>query len=83
MVVYTHYDAERYWGSLAGERIHRPESLELYGLDRALVGAMVSRLERRMAFELSVTHGMLYLTIDHEMHSCALATYRLVGSGDR
>ena len=34
VAVYTHTDAERYWASLAGERIHRSESLELYGLDR-------------------------------------------------
>jgi uncharacterized protein YaeQ len=74
VAVYTHTDAERYWSSLAGERIHRGESLELYGLDRALVASLVHRLERRMAFELSVTDGVLYVTIDGELLSGALAT---------
>jgi uncharacterized protein YaeQ len=77
VAVYTHTDADRYWQSLAGERIHRGESLELYGLDRALVASLVSRLERRMAFDLSVTDGMLYLTVGGELLSGALKTHRL------
>jgi uncharacterized protein YaeQ len=83
VAVYTHHDAERYWDSLTGKRIHRAESLELYGLDRALVSALVGRLERRMAFELSVADGMLYLTIAEELLSGALRTHRLAGQGDR
>jgi uncharacterized protein YaeQ len=77
VAVYTHTDAERYWASLEGERIHRAESLELYGLDRALVAALVARLDRRMTFDLSVTDGMLYLTLDDEMLTGAVTTHRL------
>ena len=79
VAVYTHTDADRYWQSLAGEKIHRGESLELYGLDRSLVAALVSRLERRMTFDLSVTDGMLYLTIGGELLTGALMTHRLAG----
>ena len=79
VAVYTHHDAERYWGSLAGERIHRAESLELYGLDRALVAALVRRLERRMKLDLSVTNATLYLTIGEDLISGALETHRLAG----
>jgi len=67
VVVYTHTDAERYWASLAGERIHRFESLELYGLDRALVAALVAPLERRMTMGLSVRDGVFYLTSGREL----------------
>jgi uncharacterized protein YaeQ len=77
VVVYTHHDAERYWASLAGERIHNAESLELYALDRALVAALVARLERRMAFELSVTDGVLYLTLEGELLSGPVTAHRL------
>ncbi len=77
VAVYTHHDAPRYWASLAGERIHRAESLELYGLDRALVGALVARLARRMAFDLSVADGMLYLTLGDELLSGAVTSHRL------
>ena len=79
VAVYTHYDAERYWESLAGERIQRAESLELYGLDRTLVTALVARLERRMALELSVSDGTLYLTLGGELFTGALTTHRLKG----
>lgn len=77
VAVYTHTDADRYWQSLAGERIHRGESLELYGLDRTLVASLVSRLERRMAFDLSVTDAMLYLTIGDELLTGTLKAHRL------
>jgi uncharacterized protein YaeQ len=79
VAVYTHHDAERYWESLAGERIHRAESLELYGLDRALVAALVSRLARRTAFDLSVSDGTLYVTIGEELLTGAVSTHRLAG----
>lgn len=79
VAVYTHHDAERYWGSLAGERIHRAESLELYGLDRALVAALADRLERRMKLELSVTNHTLYLTIGEELLAGELKSRRLAG----
>ena len=79
VAVYTHQDAERYWSTLAGERIHRADALELYALDRALVASFVARLERRMAFELSVNDGTLYLTLGGELLSGTLRTHRLAG----
>jgi uncharacterized protein YaeQ len=78
VAVYTHHDTGRYWGSLAGGRIHRAESIEFFGLDRALVGALAERLDRRMAFELSVNDGVIYVTLGEESFSGALTTYRLV-----
>lgn len=77
VAVYTHHDAPRYWATLAGERIHRAGALELYGLDRALVGALAERLGRRMAFDLSVTDGTLYLTLGEELLSGAVTAHRL------
>jgi uncharacterized protein YaeQ len=77
VAVYTHHDAGRYWGSLAGERIHRAERVELYGLDRVLMAALVARLERRMAFDLSVTDGVLYLTLGGELLSGPVTAHRL------
>jgi uncharacterized protein YaeQ len=67
VVVYTHRDPEKVMRQWAGERIHRPEALELYGIAPALVAAFVARLERRMTFALSVTSGHLYLTIDDQV----------------
>jgi len=77
VAVYTHTDAARYWGSLAGEKIHRADALELYGLDRALLAGLVERLERRLSFELSVADSVLYLTLGGEVLSGSLETHRL------
>jgi uncharacterized protein YaeQ len=63
VVVYTHKDPAQIVRRLAGERIHHVEALELYAVDRGLLGELSARLDRRMAFGLSVTGGDLYLSI--------------------
>ena len=63
VVVYTHKSPAQFLKALAGERIHKAESLELYAIDRTLVDALVMRLERRVAFSLSITDRELYLSI--------------------
>lgn len=62
VALYTHRDPAALQRLYAGERIHRAEALELYALDRELVGALAKRLERRMKLEVSVSGGFLYVT---------------------
>ena len=66
VVVYTHKDPRQFLNQLAGEKIYRSEELELYAIDRALVAALVARLERRLAFGLSVAEGELYVSFATE-----------------
>jgi uncharacterized protein YaeQ len=63
VAVYMHRDPGQFLRGLTGERIHRVEALELYALDRALVTALSAKLERRMAFALSINERELYLSI--------------------
>ena len=63
VVVYTHKDPAQFVRQLAGERIHRIEALELYSIDRRLITALAERLDRRMAFGLSITDRDLYISI--------------------
>ena len=63
VAVYTHKEPTQFLKQLAGEKIHNAETLELYALDRALVAALVARLERRVAFSLSISDRELYLSI--------------------
>ena len=63
VVVYTHKDPAQFLRQLAGERIHRADALELFAIDRGLVSALVARLERRVAFSLSITDRELYVSI--------------------
>jgi len=66
VVVYTHKDPEQFVRRLEGEKIHRADALELYAVDRALVGALAARLERRMAFSISITDRELYISLGPE-----------------
>ncbi len=63
VVVYTHKNPEQFLKQLAGEKIHRPDELELYAVDRGLVAALAARLDRRVAFSVSITDRELYLSI--------------------
>ncbi len=58
-----HKDPTQFLGRLAGERIHRAEAVELWGIERSFIAALVARIERRMTFSLSVTDRELYLAI--------------------
>jgi len=66
IVVYTHKDPAQLVRALDGERIHRADALELYALDRSLIAELVSRRDRRTKFDLTVTEGHLYVTLDGE-----------------
>ena len=61
VVVYTHKDPAQLQRQVAGERIHKSESIELYAIERDLIDAIVARLDRRMKLELSVSDGTIYL----------------------
>jgi len=63
VAVYTHKEPTQFLKRLADERIHRAEALELYAIDRPLVSALVTRLERRVAFSVSITDRELYISI--------------------
>jgi uncharacterized protein YaeQ len=77
VAVYSHHDPERYWASLADARIHAAESVEFHGFDRALIAGLVARLERRMAFDLSLSDGVMYVTLGKDLLSGTLASHRL------
>jgi len=66
VAVYTHKDPGQFLRRLAGERIHRAEALEIYAIDRPLIAALVTRLDRGMAFALSVSDRELSLSIGTE-----------------
>jgi uncharacterized protein YaeQ len=66
VAVYAHRDVAPWLLRLAGERIYRAEALEIYVMDRALVAALVARLERRMDFDLSVSERTLYVSLGEE-----------------
>jgi uncharacterized protein YaeQ len=64
VAVYTHKAPAVLLRNLEGERIHRAEALELYAFDREVIAGLAARLERRMAFDVSVTDRHLFISMD-------------------
>jgi len=77
VAVYSHKDSDRWLERLAGERIHRAEDLEIYVIEPALVGALVKRLDRRMAFALSIAERELFISLGDETLSGKVERRRL------
>jgi uncharacterized protein YaeQ len=77
VVVYTHKDVAQLLGRLSGERIHRAQAVEIYAIDRRFVDQVASRLERRMAFSLSIAERELYLSIGEETLSGTVTRHAL------
>jgi uncharacterized protein YaeQ len=63
VVVYILKEPRIFLGQLAGARIHQAESIEIFAIDRALIEALVAKLDRRTSLELAVTDRHLYATI--------------------
>jgi uncharacterized protein YaeQ len=80
VAVYTHKDAANLVRQLGEARIHRAETIALYGVDRALLAALAARLERRMAFALAISDRHLYLTLGADSLSGAVVHHPLSAS---
>jgi uncharacterized protein YaeQ len=78
VAVYTHKDPAQLLRQLTGERIHKADQLELYALDRPLIAELVARLDRRNAFDLTVTEGQLYLAIGGDTLEGTVVRHSLV-----
>ena len=77
VVIYAHRDVGPWLARLAGERIHRAEAIEIMAMDRALIAALVARLERRMDLDLSVSERNLYISLGEETLSGSVEARRL------
>jgi len=77
VAVYTHKDGAALTRQLSGSRIHRAEFVEIYGVDRSLLTALVARLDRRTRFDLAVTERHLYATIGGETIDGAVERFAL------
>jgi uncharacterized protein YaeQ len=79
VVVYCHKDVHHYLRTLAGQKIHAPERIELIEVDRRFVGAIADKVEKRTMLSLSVTEGQLYVDIGGESLTAGLVRHGLSG----
>ena len=63
VAVYCHKEGAQWLKGLAAANIHRADALELYAIDRAMIAELVKRLDRRMAFSVSISDREFYVSI--------------------
>jgi uncharacterized protein YaeQ len=63
VAVYCHKDPTQWLRQLDTSSIHRGDALELYAIDRGLIAGLISRLDRRMAFAVSINDRELLVSI--------------------
>jgi uncharacterized protein YaeQ len=77
VAVYCHKEGSQWLKGLAAAAIPRAEDIELYAFDRGFIAEMVSRLERRVAFSMSVTDREIYLSIGNDNLTTTVERLRL------
>jgi uncharacterized protein YaeQ len=78
VVVYAHRGVQPWLDRLAGERIHRAADIAVNVVDEELLTALVQRLDRRMAFDLSVSERTLYVSMGEETMTGSVQSRSLV-----
>ena len=66
VAVYVHKDGTQWLAGLGAAKIHRGGEIALRALDRSLVASLISRLDRRMSFAVSVSGGELFVSLEHD-----------------
>lgn len=61
VAVYTHKEPRLLLRAYEGQKIHRAAHVELYAIDRELLGELVERLDRRVSMTLSVSDRQLFI----------------------
>jgi uncharacterized protein YaeQ len=77
VAVYCHKEGSQWLKGLAAAGIPRADDIELYAFDRAFIADLVNRLERRVAFSMSVTDREIYLSIGNDNLTSAVERLRI------
>ena len=79
VALYTHKEPRFLLRNYVGQRIHKAEKVELYAMDRELLAALGSHLDRRNTWTLSVTDGQMFLDVGGESYTGAVERVPLPG----
>ena len=79
VAVYCHKDPIPWLRALSKERLHAPERLHLFSIDRATVSEIAGALQRRNLWSLSRSEGELYIDTGTASLSTALPRLSLAG----
>ena len=77
VALYTNRPPHTIQRLLAGARIHKSESLELFAFDKELLTALVDRLDRRVSMTVAISERQLYIDIGATSVSGAVNKFAL------
>jgi uncharacterized protein YaeQ len=77
VAVYVHRESSQWLAGLANAKIHRADALALYALDRAMVGTLAAKLERRLSLAISLGDGDVFVSFASETVSGRVTRLRL------
>lgn len=78
VVVVTHQPLQQLKDALAGQKVHKLDAIDVYALDPAFLDEVDAHVgERGADFDLTVSDGLLYVTIGGASLSTSLAAVRL------
>lgn len=69
VALYTHKEQRTLFRNYEGQRIHKAEKVEVYFMERELLGALASHLDRRNAWTVAVTDGQLFIDVGGASYS--------------
>lgn len=79
VALYSHKEPRILLRGYEGQRIHKAEQIELFAMDRELLGALAGHLDRRIAWTLSFTEGQIFLDVNGESLSGTIERLALPG----
>jgi uncharacterized protein YaeQ len=77
VAVYTHRDVRQLLAQLAGEKIHRADTIPIRAFDRDAIEQIAMTIDRRTRMALSITHGELFLTIGDRTTTVVMHEHRI------
>lgn len=75
--VYAHREIRQWMTQLSSVKIHNGQDIPIYTFDKAVLGDVAARIERRSTLSLSVTERELYIELDGKTFSTAITEHHL------
>ena len=72
VVVYAWKSPEDLAAAIVERKVHRSDTIELFSIDAAFLDAVAATLDRVNRWELAVSGGSLYLTINSALHEATV-----------
>lgn len=69
VALYTHKEPRILLRGYEGQRIHKAADIEVFAVDRELLGALAGHLDRRTAWTMSVTDGQIFIDVGGASYS--------------